>query len=73
MGGGYEDKETGVETEWEREVRKGEESEEVVDVSSSSRSTPGSGLSGLGRSLSLRMSRPKKRGSIGPIYSVARS
>ena len=58
--GGYEDEETGVETEWER---KDEESE--VDVS---RSTPqqGSGLSGLGRSLSLKMSRTKKRGSIGP-------
>ena len=58
---GYEDEETGVETEWER---KGEESEDV-DVS---RSTPqqGSGFSGLGRSLSLKMSRTKKRGSIGP-------
>ena len=63
--GGYEDEETGAETEWEREmIRKGEESEEV-DVS---RSTPqqGSGFSGLGRSLSLKMSRAKKRGSIGP-------
>ena len=59
--GGYEDDETGVETEWEREVQKGEASEEV------SRSTPqqGSGFSGLGRSFSLRMSRTKKRGSIG--------
>ena len=64
--GGYEDEETGVETEWESEVRKGEESEEVVDVSTS---TPqqGLGLSGLGRSFSLKMSsRAKKRGSISP-------
>ena len=60
-GSGYEDEETGVETEWER---KAEESEDV-DVS---RSTPqqGSSFSGLGRSLSLKMSRTKKRGSIGP-------
>ena len=64
--GGYEDEETGVETEWEREDRKGEESEEVVDVSSRSTPQQGTGLSGLGRSLSLRMSRPKKRGSIAP-------
>ena len=64
--GGYEDEETGVETEWEREDRKGEESEEVVDVSSRSTPQQGTGLSGLGRSLSLKMSRPKKRGSIAP-------
>ena len=58
--GGYETEE-GVETEWEREVQKGEESEDV-DVS---RSTPqqASSLSGLGRSFSLKMSR-KQRGSV---------
>ena len=63
--GAYEDEETGVETEWEREmIRKGEESEEAADVS---RSTPqqNSGFSGLGRSLSMKMSRAK-RGSVGP-------
>ena len=60
---GYEDEETGVETEWEKEMRKDEESEEAVDVS---RSTPQQG-SGLGRSFSLKISpRTKKRGSIGP-------
>ena len=62
----FEDEETGVETEWEKEVRKGEESEDIVDVSSKSTPQQGSGFSGLGRSLSLKMSRTKKRGSVVP-------
>ena len=59
---GYEDEETGVETEWEQEVQKAEESK-GVDVSRST-PQPGSGLSGLGRSFSLKVSR-KQRGNVG--------
>jgi hypothetical protein len=55
---GYEDEET----EWEQEAQKAEESEEV-DVSRST-PQPGSGLSGLGRSFSLKVSR-KQRGNVG--------
>ena len=56
--GGYEDEEGGMESEWEREAQKAEESEEV-DIS---KSTPQQGISGLGRSFSLKR---KPRGSVG--------